>query len=83
MMDQKQGQASSHVPMGFSIRISCAYGIHDWGSRSSQVPVTMGRRAWPAAAAAAAAAAGLPSVAASSLLLPPTLLLGNVPLAGC
>lgn len=43
VMDQKQGQASSHVPIGFSIRISCAYGIHDWGSRSSHVPVTSGR----------------------------------------
>lgn len=84
MMDQKQGQASSHVPMGFSIRISCAYGIHDCGSRSNQVPVTMGRCAWPAAAAVAAAAVGLlPSVAASSVLLLPTLLLGDVPLAGC
>lgn len=81
VIDQKQGQASSHVPIGFSIRISCAYGIHDCGNRSSHVPVTMGCRVWPLKAVAASAAGLLPSAAPSPLLPPP--LVGSVLLLGC
>jgi hypothetical protein len=46
---QKQGQASSHVPIGFSSRISCAYGSQERGSRSSQVPVAGCWGCWGAA----------------------------------
>lgn len=70
VMDQRHGQASNHVPIGFSSRISCAYGTQLAGKRSSQVPVGARTDAAPAAAAEALACA---SRLLLLLLLSPTL----------